>query len=383
MQDLQEVFDGVKDPRRSNATRHDLHEMLVIGLLSAICGGEGCSDMALFGRSKEAFLRGFLRPGHGIPSHDAFSDLFNALDPDGLNAALPRLAGGWGERLGGVVAIDGKALRRSFGDAAARSPLHLVHAFAAESGVLLGQVRVPDRSNEITALPALLELLDLRGMTVTADAMHTQRVTAERVTAAGGSYVLAPRGNQGTLNGDVRDYMEDPQNAENIHVSGPDIDKGHGRIEIRRASVCHDVGRLQEKHGWPGLAAFGAVRAVRETRKGTSEETRFFIMSEAMPPERLLKTVRSHWAVENSLHWVLDVTMNEDAQRNRTGNGPQNLAMMRRMALNLARATPDGSTRWMRPKLKKAAWDDRFLLKLVLSAAKIGSDAEKTQVQKR
>jgi len=194
MQDLNVIFEGVKDPRRSNATRHDLHEMLMIALLSTLCGGEGCSDMALFGRCKEAFLRRFLKLEHGIPSHDAFSDLFNALDPDGLDTALARLISGWAERLGDdVIAIDGKALRRSFADAADRSPLHLVQAFAAEAGIVPGQVRVSDRSNEITAMPALPALPAPEGMTVTDGAMDGRRETAERVTARGGAYVLASK----------------------------------------------------------------------------------------------------------------------------------------------------------------------------------------------
>ncbi len=384
MQDLKVIFEGVEDPRRSNATRHDLHEMLMIALLCALCGGEGCSDMALFGRCKESFLRRFMKLEHGIPSHDAFSDLFNALDPKGLNAALLRLAGGWAERLGdGVVAIDGKALRRSFADATERSALHLVQAFATGAGVVLGQVRVSGKSNEITAMPALLDLLDLRGRTVTADAMHTQRATAEQVTARGGDYVLALKGNQGSLHGDVEKYMEDPQMSGNIDVSEELVEKGHGRIETRRARVCHDVDWLRETHDWPGLAAFGAVDATRETRDGTAAGTRYFIMSGTLSPERLLEAVRAHWRIENSLHWVLDVAMNEDQQRNRIGNGPENLAMMRRMALNLVRSARERRGVSMRGRMKMAGWDHDVLLELVRAAADLSEEARKMEVQKR
>jgi len=263
----------------------------MIALLCMICGGQTCTDMELFGRSKEAFLRRFMKLAHGIPSHDAFSSLFRV---------LVRLASDWVGRLGPeVIAIDGKALRRSFEDASRRSPLHVVNAFAAGARLTLGQVRVDGKSNE---MPALLELLDVKGMTVTADAMHTQRDTAKRVTEAGGNYVLALKGNQETLHDDVRLHMADPENAEKM-LRFRDVDKGHGRIETREAAVCHDVGTLQDLHYWPGLQAVGKVTATRENKGERSTETRFFLLSETLGPERFLKTVRSHWAMENSLQW--------------------------------------------------------------------------------
>ena len=363
MEEFGHVFEGVADPRRSNATLHDLDEMLMIGLLSALCGGEGCADMERFGRAKEGFLRGFMRLEHGIPSHDAFTGLFNALDPGGLQRAMLRLAEGWAAGLAGeVVAIDGKTLRRSFADAASRSPLHLVQAFASEARLVLGQVRVEDKSNEIAAVPALLEMLALKGRIVTADAMHTQRRTARAVTEAGGDYVLALKGNQGALYEDVKLYLDAPAQDGN-RLRHQDVDGGHGRIETRTASVVHDVDWLQERQRWPGLAAIGKVVSMRETRAGTTTETRYYVMSAKLSPQRFLHAVRSHWAIENSLHWVLDVTMNEDRQRNRTGHGPENLALLRRLALNVARIEPGKDA--MRGKLKRAGWDNNFLLDMV------------------
>ena len=200
MQEFSALFEGVEDPRCSNATGHSLHEMLMIALLSVLCGGEGCADMERFGRAKEPFLRRFMVLAHGIPSHDAFSDLFNALDPGGLQRVLLRLLEDWSALLkDDVIAIDGKSLRRSFADAAARSPVHLVQAFAARARVVLGQVKVADKSNEIAAMPKLLEMLALKGRIVTADAMHTQRAAAESITARGGDYVLALKGDQASL----------------------------------------------------------------------------------------------------------------------------------------------------------------------------------------
>ena len=299
---------------------------------------------------------------NGIPSHDAFTNLFNALDPGGLPRAMLRLAEGWAAGLAGeVVAIDGKALRRSFADAASRSPLHLVQAFASEARLVLGQVRVEDKSNEVAAVPALLEVLALKGRVVTADAMHTQRQTARAVTVAGGDYVLALKGYQGALYEDVKLYLDDP--AQGGCLYHQDVDGGHGRIETRTASVAHDIDWLQGRHRWPGLAAIGKVVAMRQTRAGTTTETRYHIMSAKLCAQRFQHAVRSHWAIENSLHWVLDVTMNEDRQRNRTGHGPENLALMRRPALNVARIEPGKVA--MRGKLKRAGWDNNFMLNML------------------
>ena len=370
MLDISLLFQEVEDPRRSNATRHDLHEMLTIALLSTLSGGEGCVDMELFGRAKEPFLRRFLRLEHGIPSHDAFSNLFRALDPAGLEKAMARLARGWAARLGGdVVAVDGKALRRSFEDAASRSPLHLVQAFSTQAKLVLAQVEVDGKSNEIPALPRLLELLDVKGRLVTADAMHAQRDAAAAVTAKGGDYVLALKGNQETLHDDVRLYLDAPPKDAEV-LSHQEVDKGHGRVETRTASVCHDVGWLRDRHGWPGLAAVGKVAATRWTKRGgETAETRHYLLSAPLSAADFGRAVRSHWAIENSLHWVLDVTLNEDAQRNRTGHGARNLAALRRLALNVARAQPDKGS--MRGKIKRAGWDDDFLLDMVRAAQQV------------
>ena len=368
MKEFTQLFEGVSDPRRSNATRHDLHEMLMIALLCALCGGEGCHDMSLFGRSKERFLRRFMALEHGIPSHDACSDLFNALDPKSFQPVMTRLLGDFADNLEGVIAIDGKALRRSFCRASGKSPLHLVQAFAAETRLVLGQVAVDEKSNEITALPELLALLDVRNRIVTADAMHTQRSTAKAVCARGGDYVLALKGNQGSLFEDVKLYLNDPEAVENCK-SFQSVDAGHGRIETRAAVVSTDIDWLRERHGWPGLGAIGKVTATREVGGKRTRHTRFFLLSLPLEPARFLEVTRSHWRIENSLHWVLDVIMNEDQARNRTGNGAENLALLRRMALNLARTEPTKGS--MRGKIKKAGWSDDFMLDMIRAAVKV------------
>jgi predicted transposase YbfD/YdcC len=368
MEGFSQLFEGVSDPRLSNATRHDLHEMLMISLLSVLCGGDGCHDMSLFGRSKERFLRGFMALKHGIPSHDAFCELFNALDPKSFQKVMARLLGDFACNLEGVIALDGKALRRSFCRASGKSPLHLVQAFATEARLVLGQVAVDQKSNEITALPELLALLDVKGRIITADAMHTQRATAEAVCARGGDYVLALKGNQGTLFEDVKLYLNDPVLMDNCQ-SFQNVDAGHGRIETRTALISTDIGWLQERHDWPGLSAIGKVTATRETGGKQTRQSRYFLLSRPLTPERFLEVTRAHWRIENSLHWVLDVTMNEDQARNRTGNGAENLALLRRMALNLARAQPAKGS--MRGKIKKAGWSDDFMLDMIRAAVQI------------
>src|ERR671912_159510 len=292
------------------------------------------SDLAVFGRAKEGFLRRFLPLRRGVPSHDTFSRVFRLLDPARFEACFSRFMQRFADAAQGVVAVDGKTLRRSYDRATEASPLHLVSAWACGARLVLGQVAVDDGSNEITAIPKLLEMLSLEGCVVTTDAMGCQRAIAERVIERGGAYVLALKGNQGTLHEDMALYLDDPKHAPKLARSR-DVDAGHGRIETREAYVCADVGWLQERHAWPGLAAIGEV-------------------------------ARTHWGIENGLHWVLDVTMGEDQNRSRKGNAPQNLALLRRLALNVMRL--EGSKGSNKGKFKRAGWDDTFLARLLAAA---------------
>ena len=344
--------------------RHDLHEIVSIGLCTILCGGEDCSDMALFGRAKEPFLRQFLRLEHGIPSHDTFSRVFRLLDPAQFHACFLAFMRRFAEGCQGVVALDGKTLRRSFDRAAGLSPLHLVSAWAVEQRLVLGQVAVDGQSNEITAVPQLLRMLSLEGVVVTADALACQREIATQITAQGGDYVLALKGNQSTLFDDVSLFLDDPAVAL---ARAETTDGDHGRIEERRAALSSDIAWLQESHDWPGLKAIGKVTARRATAGQTSQETRYFLMSQAFTPERFAAIVRAHWGIENGLHWVLDVTMNEDQMRNRKDHGPANLALLRRWALNLAKLEPSKGS--MKGKLKRAGWDDHFLVTLLTQFA--------------
>lgn len=360
MENFSTCFDDVCDPRRDNA-RHDLHEVLVIALCAMLCGGEDCTDMALFGQAKEDFLRRFLTLRHGIPSHDTFSRLFRDLDPASFHSAFQTFMTRFSTGLAEVIAIDGKTCRGSFDHASAKSPLHLVSAWATEQRLVLGQVAVDSKSNEITAVPKLLELLTLKGRIVTLDAMHCQRATAEAITAQGGDYALALKGNQGTLYDDVRLYLEDAGTIPtDTHTT---TDGDHGRIETRRHSVITDIDWLKAHHHWPGLAAIGKVVRTRESRARTSSETSYYVISKPWNAQTFAGIIRAHWGIENCLHWVLDVTMGEDNARNRLDNGPENIALLRKWALNIAKT--ESSKGSMKGKLKRAGWNNTFLATLL------------------
>ena len=365
VQDFIDCFSEVSDPRGENI-RHDLHEILLIALCTMLCGGEDCSDMVEFGHAKRPFLRQFLRLKHGIPSHDTFSRVFRLLDPEPFHACFVRFMERFAQGLEGVVAIDGKTLRRSFDRASGQSALHMVHAWASDQRLLLGQVATEAKSNEITAVPKLLSMLSLKGCIVTADAMGCQRAICAQIVEQGGDYAIALKGNQGTLHEDVRLFLEDPdRTAETSHRT---VDADHGRIETRIGSVCTDIDWLKERHAWPGLAAIGRMVRTRESKGKTETEISYYLLSAPLTAERFAEVARAHWGVENGLHWVLDVTMNEDAKRNRKDHGPENIALLRRLALNLAKL--EGSKGSMKGKLKRAGWNDEFLARLLSQFAK-------------
>ena len=360
MEEFTACFEDLEDPRDDNA-RHDLHELLLIALCTMLCGGEDCSDMALLGRAKEPFLRQFLRLPHGIPSHDTFSRVFRLLDPENFRTCFAEFMRRFARTSAGVVALDGKTLRRSFDRASGKSPLHLVSAWAVDQRLVLGQIAVDSKSNEITALPVLLDMLTLKGAIVTADALNCQRAIAERVLERSGDYVLALKGNQGSLHADVSLFLDDPLRlAEPSHTT---VDGDHGRIETRTSLVSTDIAWLQEHHRWPGLAAVGKLTRTRETPLKVTTETAYYLLSIPLSAPRFAQVARDHWGVENGLHWVLDVTMNEDQARNRMDNGPHNLALLRRLALNLAKLEPSKGS--MKGKIKRAGWDNAFLATLL------------------
>ena len=355
-------WEGLDDPRRrGHATLHDFHELLMIALCAVLCGGQGAVDMAEFAEAGEPFLRSFLTLTNGVPSHDTFSRLFRNLDPDQFRDSFQRFMAQFSEQLQGVVAIDGKVLRRSFDRASGKSALHMVSAWGSEQRLVLAQVATDAKSNEITAVPKLLRMLSLKGTIVTTDALNCQRTIAEQIVEQKGDYALALKGNQGTLYDDVILLLDDPELKAS--TAAPVVEADHGRIETRTATVSTEIGWLQKQHQWPGLKAIGKVVRVRETAEKTTTETAHYLLSQALAPERFNEVVRQHWGVENSLHWRLDVVMNEDQDRTRMGHGPHNLAVLRHMAINAMQK--EGSKGSLRVKFKRAGWNNDYLFRLL------------------
>jgi predicted transposase YbfD/YdcC len=354
-------FEDLEDPRTGNAALHDFHTLLMIALCAVLCGAQGAVDMALFAREKEAFFREFLDMKNGPPSHDTFSRLFRLLDPDQFRAAFQRFMTAFSETCQGVIAVDGKVLRRSFDRASGKSALHMVSAWGCEQRMVLGQIATDAKSNEITAVPELLKMLSLKGAIVTVDALNCQRAIASQIVAQGGNYALALKGNQATLHADVSLYLDDPaREAVETHTT---VDADNGRIETRTATVTSNIGWLQHHHKWPGLVCIGKVTRTRETVAKTEIETAYYLLSATMTPERFNAVVRSHWGIENRLHWRLDVIMNEDQDRNRMDNSPYNFAILRHMAMNVMQK--EGSKGSLRGKFKRAGWSDNYLRQLL------------------
>jgi len=333
----------------------------VIALCTVLCGGESCVDMADFAEEKEPFLREFLSLDNGLPSHDTFSRVFRALEPEQFRRCFQDFMGRFAATCQGVIAIDGKVLRRSFDTASAKSSLHMVSAWGCEQRLVLGQIATDAKSNEITAVPKLLEMLSLKGCIVSVDALNCQREIARQIVDQGGDYALALKGNQGTLHDDVRMFLDDP--ATTAITTDTTVDGDHGRIETRTSTISTAVDWLQEDHRWPGLKAIGKIVRTREIGAKTTMETAYYLLSTPMTAAHFGQVVRAHWAVENSLHWTLDVIMNEDQARNRLDHGPNNLAVLRHMALNILNARKSKISN--RRKIKRAGWSNAFLANLL------------------
>ena len=333
----------------------------MIALCTVLCGGESCVDMADFAEEKEPFLREFLSLDNGLPSHDTFSRVFRALEPEQFRRCFQDFMGRFAATCQGVIAIDGKVLRRSFDTASAKSSLHMVSAWGCEQRLVLGQIATDAKSNEITAVPKLLEMLSLKGCIVSVDALNCQREIARQIVDQGGDYALALKGNQGTLHDDVRMFLDDP--ATTAITTDTTVDGDHGRIETRTSTISTAVDWLQEDHRWPGLKAIGKIVRTREIGAKTTIETAYYLLSTPMTAAHFGQVVRAHWAVENSLHWTLDVIMNEDQARNRLDHGPNNLAVLRHMALNILNARKSKISN--RRKIKRAGWSNAFLANLL------------------
>ena len=369
---IQEHFSELEDPRQQHLNDHPLINILTIALCGVIAGAEGWTDIASFGIQKQAWLGQFLDLSNGIPAHDTFGRVFARLDPEQFRKSFLS----WVQAVfevtdGQVIAIDGKQLRRSHDKTLGKKAIHMVSAWATENHLVLGQVKVKTKSSETTAIPALLKVLDLTGCIVTIDGIGTQVKIARQIIKQGGDYMLPAKKNQRQLYEDVKLFFELARQNEFAKVSHTyhrTVDNRHGRMEVRQCwaiSGAESLSFLRGHGNWPHLKTIVMIESERRLKKKVKRKVSFFITSLANDAQRILATKRSHWGIENSLHWILDVAFREDDSRVRQGNAAENLAMLRHMALNLLKQekTAKGG---IKAKRLQAAWNNDYLVKVLM-----------------
>jgi predicted transposase YbfD/YdcC len=360
-----DYFKDLPDHRQSGKVTYPLDEILLLSLLAVLAGAEGFTDIARFGERKLGLLRRFRPFADGTPSHDHLGDIFATLDAQAFRRCFVAWVAALTKTPAELIAIDGKTSRRS-GKKGSKEAIHMVSAFAARQRLVLAQTKVGEKSNEILAIPALLDILSIEGAVVTIDAMGCQREIASKIIDKKADYILALKGNQGTLREDVELFANEQKTRGFVDATvsvDKTIDGDHGRIETRRVTVVHDVAWLQARHDWPGLKGLVIVESTREIGMRTERETRYYLTSSPWRAERLGPMVRDHWAVENSLHWVMDMTFRDDECRIRTDHAPENFVALKHMAANIARKANGRDS--LRLRLKTAAWDDDYLAKLI------------------
>ncbi|MDQ3929182.1 MAG: ISAs1 family transposase [Chloroflexota bacterium] len=381
LEQLRTRFASVEDPRVERTKLHQLLDIITIAICAVICGADDWSEIELFGHAKEAFFRSFLPLPNGIPSHDTFNRVFARLNPEQFQRCflewvqeLVRASGG---QVKGVVAIDGKQVCGSRDAPNGKGAIQMVSAWAHDNGMVLGQVKVDDKSNEITAIPTLLQLLDLEGCIVTIDAIGCQREIASAITEGGGDYVLALKGNHSVLHQDVITTFDEGLDTHFkgiSHQTHETVEKGHGRIERRRYYLVDDplymryLDRLG-KEKWPGLCSIGMVEAEREVEGVISQERRYYLCSISSVRE-FAQAARGHWSIENALHWVLDVAFREDHNRTRSDHSAHNFAILRHIALNLLKAEKSVKV-GIKGKRLNCGWDHDYLFKVLLGPQSI------------
>lgn len=359
-----EHFSAIEDPRREHGTRHLLEEILVLTICAVICGADSFVAVEAFGHAKHAWLRRFLTLPNGIPSHDTLGTVFARLKPREFEQCFLNWVTAVFERTAGkVIALDGKTLRRSYDRKSKKAALQMVSAWTTSNRLVLGQIAVDEHSNEITAIPQLLELLDLNGCIVTIDALGCQQEIAAQIVDQGGDYVLAVKANQGSLFTEVHQCFADIE-AEGMQFYETE-EQGHGREETRWYWMTETLPWPLRRVQWKGLRSMGVVEASRTVGEKYTVERRYYISSLPADAERLAEAVRGHWGIENQVHWVLDVAFREDDSRIRTGHAAENMAVVRRIALNMLKQ--DTSVKLgIANKRLKAGWDEHYLLKILL-----------------
>ena len=368
---LTDHFATLEDPRVERTKRHPLLSIVAIAICAVIIGAETWNEIAEFGAVKQAWFAQFLDLPHGIPSHDTFNRVFAALDPRQFRACFAAWMGSVAAVLPtAVIALDGKTVRRSHDRHGGREAIHIVSAWASANRVVLAQERVNDKSNEITALPELLRVLALKGCLVTIDAIGCQKEIAQQILAQGGDYVLALKENQPSLLEEVTTLFAQARANVFVDLTSEQertVTKGHGRLEIRRHTVIADpdlLAWLHDEYHWPGLAAIGMVEAERRRGEERSTQTRYYLLSRALSAKDFGAAVRSHWGIENQLHWTLDMSFGEDQSRIRQGYAAENFVVLRHLALNLLRQQQTKRLS-IRAKRLKAGWEDAYLLQVL------------------
>jgi predicted transposase YbfD/YdcC len=360
-------FKDLEDPRQQGKVDYPLEEILILCLLAVLAGADTVTDIALFGRKTLDLLRRFRPFAKGTPAHDHLGDILAVLDPEQFQRCFVAWVAALTGTPEGVISVDGKTVRRSGQKKkGGKAPIHMVSAFAARQRLVLGQMKVAEKSNEIVAIPKLLEMLAIEGAIVTIDAMGCQREIAQKVVEKKADYVLALKGNQGSLREDVELFVAEQKAAGFKHTrisTDQTVDGDHGRIETRTTTVIHDVTWLRERHDWPGLRSVVVVESEREIGDKVERETRFYITSLVLLATMLAPIIRSHWAIENSLHGVMDMVFRDDECRLRTDHAPANFCTIKHMAHNLVRLAPGKAS--LRLKRKTAGWDDDFLASLI------------------
>lgn len=357
-----EHFLSLTDPRVERTKEHLLEDIIFITIAAVICGCENWNEIESYGESKQEWLSGFLRLPGGIPSHDTFNRVFAALDPLEFETCFLEWVKSVAELTEGeIISIDGKTIRGSRGKGA-KSAIHMVSAWAGTNNMVLGQVKTAEKSNEITAIPKLLSVLELKGCIVTIDAMGCQTTITKQIKDSGADYVIAVKGNQGQLEQDVEDTLRfcSPVSQHK------DVDSGHGRVETRTCSIYTDLSHVQQPERWAGLKVIACVESIRYLKASQTEqkEKRYYISSLDADAAKIAGAIRSHWGIENSLHWLLDVAFHEDSSRKRTGNAAENFSIICRIALNLIK-NETSKKRSVKGKRLIAGWDNYYLLNIL------------------